>query len=616
MTATWRSAFLAAVLAVATWAAPASGTVEVGPESAPAVALAHRVELLKKALDSGSNASVEAAATQVELLRRNFGTLDLTPLVESLVVWARERGASGEPERGLKALQVIEQHWAPRNPTVLGAKVVLARQMGIAGYVTSLPDLMDLTKLRLSNPAHRWLWIVQHAAWLRMMATLMLWGWALALALRYRRVLRYIWEEPLGRRGIGGFPSALIGAFLLSLPVLVGLDPSVAALLWICLLAPYLYVPEVKATYVVIALQLIHPILMILEPGAIKPPEPSLVSYQLQPRPRPLAEAVRKALPAPDQAFLDGWQSLQASDWAAAEAAFAGLQGKHLDQAEVLNNLGTARFHLGRAAEAEKHFEEAFRLKPDSPQILLNQSVMAFQRLDTPLGIAKQEEARKVAPDTYEILKNASQSKTEPWVFALPLPDSPERVEVLRAARPTPSYDSYGSRAPSILFGLLLPILGLGGFMFRLARSLKQAHPTQCQRCGDPFHTTDSPDVEVCSKCHHLFVLKDGLHGESRKLKVEEVTEFQHGKRWIHRILAIVLPGADLCFLGETVRGFVELSFLCCAMGVVFVTGRVVRYPGEILPDPSSIWLPLGVGLLAVLFLRSWLKLLPRSIRL
>ena len=57
--------------------------------------------------------------------------------------------------------------------------------------------MLDLTRLRLVHPAQRWLWTLQHLAWLRLMATLLLWGWALTLALRYRRVFRYLWEEPL-----------------------------------------------------------------------------------------------------------------------------------------------------------------------------------------------------------------------------------------------------------------------------------------------------------------------------------------------------------------------------------------------------------------------------------
>jgi len=605
---------LCLVLACLSWHAPLSASTAV-VAAAPGIALAHRAERLKKAFLTGDTTGVENVAHEVELLRRNYGTLDITPLVEAMAVWAQQLGNQGNAELGLTVVRTVEQHWAPHNPTILGTRIALLRQQGINGYILSLPDVTELTRLRLAHPTQRWLWIVQHAAWLRMMATLLLWGWALALALRYRRVLRYLWEEPLAKRGLGSFPMALIGAFLLAFPIILGFDPSVAALLWIWLLAPYFRTHEAKATYLVIALQLVHPALAMLEPKAQQIPEPSIVALQVQPQVRGLDEGVIRLLPPQDKAFLQGWEQLSAHDWTAAEATFSALVGKHPNQAEVINNLGVARFQQGKQDESEQNFEDAFRLSQASPQIMLNQSVIAFKKLDSPTGIAKQEEARRVAPDVYEGLKNASQSGTDQRAFALPLPDSPLRSEALKAARVGGTPVVQRPQTPILVFGVMLPLVALIAYMLRLARSIKQAHATQCVRCGEPFHTTDSPDFEVCSKCHHLFVLKDGLHGENRKRKVEEVAAFQGSQRWIHRALVVLVPGSDLCFLGDTRQGFVELLFLSFALGVVFATGRSVRYPGEILADPSSTWLPLGLILLAVLFLRSWFKLLPRRRR-
>lgn len=595
---------------LAVWTPLGASTPPVG-ELAPGIALAHRAERLKKALQGGDSVAIENASHEVELLRRNYGTLDVSPLVEAMAIWARDMGNQGKADLGLKAIHLVEQRWAPRNPVLLGTRVVLLRQQGVKGYITSLPDVTELTRLRLSHPSYRWLWIVQHAAWLRMMATLLLWGWALALALRYRRVLRYLWEEPLAKRGLGSFPMALMGAFILGFPIVLGFDPSVAALLWIWLMAPYFHTQEAKATYLIIALQFVHPALALLEPKAHQLPEPSIVTLQLQPQVQGLEESGVRKLPAMDQDFLRGWRQLQAQDWVGAETTFAALVDKHPDKAEVLNNLGAAQFQLGKHVEAEKAFEDAYRLSPLYPQIAINQSVIAFKKLDSPLGIAKQEEARKSAPELYEGLKNASQSGTEQRAFALPLPDSTLRSEALKTGRQEGTPKSERPQSPIIVFGIALPLLALIAFMIRLARSIKQAHATQCVRCGEPFHTTDSSDTGVCSKCHHLFVLKDGLHGDSRKRKVEEVASFQGAQRWIHRTLVVLAPGSDLCFLGDTRQGFVELLFLSFAFGIVFATGRSVRYPGEILADPSSTWLPLGLILLAVLFLRSWLKLLP-----
>jgi hypothetical protein len=221
------------------------------PVLAPAIALSHRAEQLKKAFTSGNSQAIKTAIEDVELLRRTFGTHDVTPLVEAMSIWARQLGDQGDPARGLDVINALER-WAPDESILLGSRIVLLRQTGLKGYLDSLPDVLQLTKLRLTHPTHRWLWLAQHVAWLRLMASVLLWGWAVALSLRYRNVFRYLWEEPLSKRGLGSLPMALIGALMLALPVLAGLDPSLAAMFWLLLLAPFMFGPEVKATLFVI----------------------------------------------------------------------------------------------------------------------------------------------------------------------------------------------------------------------------------------------------------------------------------------------------------------------------------------------------------------------------
>jgi hypothetical protein len=159
---------------------------------------------------------------------------------------------------------------------------------------------------------------------------------------------------------------------------------------------------------------------------------------------------------------------------------------------------------------------------------------------------------------------------------------------------------------------LLLPLLGVSAFLARVRASLRMAHPGQCVRCGEPFHTTDSSDPEVCSKCHHLFVLRDGLHTENRRKKLDEVAEHQQATRWIHKTLIVLLPGCDLAFLGETREALMEFLPFSLGVGMVLATGRSVRYPGEILQDPTSTWLAIGALLVGLFYLRSWLKLILR----
>lgn len=602
--------FLAAAPKPAPSPVPAQASLPE-PGMAPAIALSHRVEHLKQALLKHDPEALRAAQLEVEVLRRKYSALDVTPLVEAMAVWAREQGLEGHPELGLEALQAVER-WAPDHPSILGTRIALMREQGLQGWFWSFPDLLRLTRLRMDHPGYRWLWLVQHLGMIRLAATLLLWGWALTLGLRYRNVLRSLWEEPLERKGIGPIPSAILGAVILTFPVLLGLDPMVAAILWLFLLAPFLTASEVKATLFIILLQLVHPVLGIMEPWSTREPEPSLVTLQIQPQVQPVSPAILRFLPAEDRAFLAGWDELQHQDWKAAEATFQGLVGRIPEQPEVLNNLGVAHFEMGDVTGAGQDFEAAARMAPRM-EVFLNQSILDFSNLDTEAGAAKREAAQAAAPGAYARLIELNDAQKDVRTYPIPLPDTPARVEALaKGLGMQPRTDLVRLDDPAFLLGLFLPLLGLAAFLARVRASIRMAHPTQCIRCGEPFHTTDSPDTDVCPKCHHLFVLRDGLHAENRRRKLDEVAAHQNATRWIHKTLVVFLPGCDRAFLGDTQEGLQEFLLLCLALGMVLATGRSVRYPGEILPDPTSTWLAVGAGFSALLFVRSWLKLIPR----
>jgi len=612
---TLRTTLLVVVTALIASAAPPQPSVAVvrpsATETLPAIALSHRAQHLMTALAKGDTEGVRAAQLEVEALRRTYSTLDMAPLVEAMSLWARQQGMDGKVSLGLDGLQAVER-WAPEHPTLLGTRIRLMRQQGLHGWFWSFPDLLRLTRLRIDHPAHRWLWLIQHLGMLRLGATLLLWGWALTMGLRYRNVLRHLWEDPLKSKGISPILAAVIGALVLASPVLLGLDPMVAAILWLFLLAPFLLGAEVRVTAFILVMQLIHPALAALEPWAAREPLPSLLTLQLQPQVQPIPPSTLRFLPPSDQTFLSGWAQLQNKEWQAASTTFQGLVGRHPEQAAVLNNLGVAKFQSGDLAGADKAFELALG-QGAKMEVLLNQSILAFNRLDTAQGASKRSDAQAAGPDAYALLITLNDAQKDVRVYPIPLPDTPDRVQALvdgaNGSRESHVFDLLGR---SFLFALLLPILGIIAFLARVRGSVRMAHPTQCVRCGEPFHTTDSPDTEVCQKCHHLFVLRDGLHAENRRKKLDEVADHQQATRWIHKTLIVILPGCDLAFLGETREGLIEFLPFCLAVGMVLATGRSVRYPGEILADPTSTWLAVGAALLVLFYFRSWLKLILR----
>jgi hypothetical protein len=594
---------------------PAPAPLAAPSDIAPAVALSHRVEHLKQALEKGQSDQIEMALGEVESLRRKYATLDVMPLVDAMSLWARQQGLVGRPQLGLDALDRIER-WAPQDPSILSSRIVLMRQAGWNGWLLSIPDLLRLTARRLEHPGQRWLWLLQHFGGLRLMATLLLWGWSLTLLMRYRNVLRNIWEEPLRAKGQKPVLLAVLGAAILAGPVLLGLDPGFSCILWLLLLAPFLHESELKLSAVVLALQLFHPLLQVAEPWAVKAPAPSLVTYQMQPQIRALSPDQLQRLAEPDRTFLEGWSRLQHQDWPGAVQAFESLKGKHPDQGEVLNNLGVARFMTKDMDGAEKDFDAAYQFDPKLAEALMNQSLVAFGKLDTVTGAMKQEAARTLNPRLFSELVMLNEAKgpgsADQRAYPSPLPDTPARVAALEVATGSAAGKQDQGLGPAFLLSLGLPLVALALMFQRAKRGSAVDRTTQCIRCGDPFHITDSPDHEVCSQCHHLFVVKDGLHAERRKLKVEQLGRHQRQTRLIHKGLIALMPGCDSVFMGDSTDGFWDFLFVCLALGVVLATGPAVRYPGEILPDPSSLLLPLGSVLLLLLYVRSWVKLLPR----
>lgn len=596
---------------------PAVAAAPGAEDTIPAIALSHRVEHLKQALEKGQREQVEAAMGEVEALRRKYATLDVMPLVDAMALWSRQQGLVGRPQLGMDALDRVER-WAPQDPSILSTRIVLARQAGWNGWLLSIPDLLRLTAKRLEHPAQRWLWLLQHFGGLRLMATLLLWGWSFIMLLRYRNVLRNIWEEPLRAKGQKPVVLAVIGAAILAGPVLLGLDPGYSCILWLILLAPFLYETELRISAVVLLLQLFHPLLQVMEPWAIKAPAPSLVTYQMQPQIKALTEDQLKRLPEGDRIFLEGWARLQRQDWKGAAESFEGLKAKHPDQGQVMNNLGVAHFMTKDLDAAENDFNLAYQANPRLAEALMNQSLLAFGKLDTVTGAMKQEAARTLDPRLFSDLVMLNEAKgpgaAEQRAYPSPLPDSPERIAALEIA----THSAAGKPGPGImglafLCSLVVPLAAIGLIFARARRAgPASSRTTQCIRCGEPFHITDSPDHEVCSQCHHLFVVKDGLHAERRKLKVEQLGRHQRQTRWIHKVLIATLPGCDSVFMGDSSDGFWDFLFVCLALGVILATGPSVRYPGEILPDPSSLLLPLCSVLLLLLFVRSWVKLLPR----
>ncbi len=147
----------------------------------------------------------------------------------------------------------------------------------------------------------------------------------------------------------------------------------------------------------------------------------------------------------------------------------------------------------------------------------------------------------------------------------------PDPSRVIGSALPTLELTSENavSRIMVIAVALLLFIPGV--VKFRGVQSFSK----QCPKCGTTFCwlcQTRSTSQDVCSQCHHLFVVKRGIPPAARTAKNREITRYVTIKALLHRIASLAAPGAGHLAVGDFMFGFpVLLVWAICAGTVLTI---------------------------------------------
>jgi tetratricopeptide (TPR) repeat protein len=587
---------------------------ELSTESA--VSLAYRADALKKAFLSGDERTIQDAVAKIDLLRREYGTLDVAPLVEAMCLWARELGNEGKTETGVRVLAEISR-WTSVHPALLGAEITLKRQEGFAGYIKSLAPVAKLSRIRLENPDTRYIFLLWHLGWIKTMATIVLWGTAIVLTLRYRLYLRYLLERPIANALGNSFLAAIATGLLLVLPIIIGLDPSFNAFLWLFLLAPTFTPSELKVAIFCISIQLIHPCISLMESKFVNNVFPaSIEALQVQPQLISFKARPLNKLSSQDQHFLTGWEALRSRDWKRAEQIFQYLSSQSFEKAATLNNLGVSFHHQLKFDEALEAFVEASMVDPKAVEPIYNQAVIHFSYLNSIEAEKKLFEAKKANPIGYDQII-ASISGSEQWTYPMPVKDTPERANALVNSYNETYIDNIdvtqnGPFGAMDVIWIIWPLLGTVGIVIRRNRSIIKY--CQCHTCGVIFQAKQVSGQNVCPQCNYYFSLKSAIHTRDRAKKTKEVNKFQSHQKLIYKFLKIVLPGCDSVFLGATVSGFLIFLSTTASIGMIVYSLNKTYYPGEIISDPQSLLLIIGILLCVIIYLRSWIKSFSNSL--
>jgi tetratricopeptide (TPR) repeat protein len=411
---------------------------------------------------------------------------------------------------------------------------------------------------------------------------LALWAVALTLLLRHGGLLRHDLEEWLGP---SQSRSASLALFLLAvLFPLAGFQGwGWLPLWWLAVLFPYFSRSEkIVSVAALVATVAVGPALKILDRWEATAQNPlyqaAVAAVEGQPTPREIAvlEAAASADPEDrDLAYLLGsaWRRSGRVDSAA--ALYRTLLARDPNDAVARNNLANLEFVHGQYDSALARHREGARAG-GPPEVvatsLYNLSIAHLQKFEYQAFNEAKAAADRLAPRrvaAYDRWKYESGdyavvdlvlSRDEVWRKFAGVRDGVGERNVSTGGGSGPP--GLGPRALANRFTagagvLVLVALGVG-----LLRGRK-AFTVHCSRCGTPFcrHCHLGTVVgDLCSQCHHLFVVRDGVSGPARNRKMLEVQERDARRARLFRILSVLSPGAGHLYARQTLLGVVFVA--------------------------------------------------------
>jgi hypothetical protein len=124
----------------------------------------------------------------------------------------------------------------------------------------------------------------------------------------------------------------------------------------------------------------------------------------------------------------------------------------------------------------------------------------------------------------------------------------------------------------------------------------------RCLKCGTPFcrrcHLGQVAGG-LCSQCHHLFLVRDGVSGPARNRKLLEVQAEEARRDRVFRVLSLLVPGAGHLYAQRAPMGILLVMVWSAVIAAALLAGRLLPLT-EASGDLSKPW-GLGLGVLALL---------------
>jgi hypothetical protein len=411
---------------------------------------------------------------------------------------------------------------------------------------------------------------------------------ALALFIRYGRSMAHDFRERLSTRFTGGSVSVLAFA-LLFLPLFLWLGPVWLAFYWFAIFFGYAGWPERAAIVVVLILVALLPVLVDLSAhwiaGVDSPVVTAAISSSDQAyQPDALRRLQELLTVVPDDPTLHVLVGNLLAFEGMDEQALVHyrkavqLQPRH---AGAHVNIGNLHFLNNEFQAAMTEYEKAEQYDGNLAPAYYNHSAAAGETYRFDLQAQMLEKAR--AADRAFVEYNTRNAPPQKIVMYKPSIAEAWEVSERMAERPAAgalfgnysTFDALRSLSNPISIGAIASLL-LALLLYAVRR--KAGFANACIKCGRTFCPrckSARESTTYCTQCIHIYLKRDGVSLDTKRKKLEEVTDHQNGMTVRNRAFATFLPGSAQILEGRTTRGVVGVFLFALFVVVAVLVGRL-----------------------------------------
>jgi tetratricopeptide (TPR) repeat protein len=613
----------AALLPLLLFARPGDKVIDVRARQAPAAASSFDAlwAAYKKAESKGDSEATQGAMREIRRLRieRNIRSLETIALARvGDGVAALRSGETARAEAAFRDAVALDPHL----PDAYFGLAQYDVKKGPLGLVPAVKDTLagTMARLRTARGGHSLFALFVPVMLLALLATTIVFG--LTMVIRDGSLLKHDFEESFGpgRRSL----ALGLAAIILLLPAMLFQGWAWLPLWWLAMLFIYMGWAERSVALALILLCVVSaPLVKTMESRLRAQQNPlfwaSLIALEGGPDTRAVAqleEAQRANGDDRDFLYLLGAQYKKAGRYEDGAALYREALRADPKDPIALNNLANLEFAGGEFAAAIARYKQGIESGPPVPlaaTFYYNLSLAHLQRFEyQPAQEAKTQADRLDSSlvHTYDSLWKYD--KGDYAVVDLGLSADEVWAKFAGATQGVVQKNQAGKGAPAADLQSLLPTLANRLTVFPLVALLAiailrkwrggKAFTMRCLKCGTPFcrrcHLGQVAGG-LCSQCHHLFLVRDGVSGPARNRKLLEVQKEEGRRDRVFRALSLLVPGAGHLYAHRAGMGIFLVFVWSMVLAAGLLTGRLLPLT-EASGDLSKPW-GLGVGVLVLL---------------